>query len=698
LETIAISRAIVPHLIGRDICMSRIRLPWRNGLVAVGLVILLVECGRFAWQIETSRRSPKSMGLDGSGVVQASGPARIDRAASLERFPPDEPISFPQVVDVDGVLRHPGQSDAGVTTVFVFMATHCPICNAYLPELNRIYESFAALNVEFYGVIADRRTSAADAANHRRTYQVAFPVLLDTSGNLRRKLRPTHTPQAIVVDRHGAIIYSGRIDDRYEGVSRPRGQVSRRDLKDVLSVIGSGREPKFSRTESVGCLLEPADAEVTSERLTFCRDIAPIIFANCVRCHREGESAPFSLATYEDVRDRAAQIASVVEQRIMPPWRARRGFGRFLNERCLNSDEIERITTWVRNGAPRGDSADLPPRAQFAAGWQLGKPDFVLAMPEEFEVPADGPDIYRNFVIPTGLSADRLVSAFEFRPGNPSVVHHSWVYFDTRGEGRRLDAADPGPGYTYFGGPGFSAAGDLGAWAPGGLPRRLPAGLGRPIPANSDLVLQIHYHPTGKRERDRSTIGFYFAPPTARYQAGEIRVANYDLDIRAGGKHQLVRGSHTLPVNTYLLDVTPHMHQLGRKMEVMAVLPDRTVVPLVAIDDWSFAWQDHYVYREPICLPAGTQINLEAWYDNSLDNPQNPHVPPRDVTFGEKADDEMCMCYFQVAAGSVGELQLLENDMAGYIAALMQQYRQGMAQRRAATAARVDRPRAPASN
>ena len=122
-------------------------------------------------------------------------------------------------------------------------------------------------------------------------------------------------------------------------------------------------------------------------------------------------SAPFPLATYEDVRDRAAQIASVVEQRIMPPWRARQGFGRFLNERCLNADEIERIMTWVRNGAPRGDAADLPPRPQFTAGWQLGQPDFVITMPDEFEVPADGPDIYRNFVIPTGLSTDRLVSA-----------------------------------------------------------------------------------------------------------------------------------------------------------------------------------------------------------------------------------------------------------------------------------------------
>ena len=339
---------------------------------------------------------------------------------------------------------------------------------------------------------------------------------------------------------------------------------------------------------------------------------------------------------------------------------------------------------------PRGNPADLPPAPHFVAGWQLGKPDFVLTMPEEYEIPADGPDIYRIFVIPTRLRQDCLASTFEFRPGNPHVVHHSWVYFDTQGKARRLDAADPGPGYTNFGGPGFSGASSLGGWTPGGLPRRLPAGFGRPIPANSDLVLQIHYHPTGKRERDRSTIGFYFAPPTARGQAGEVIVANYDLDIRAGARQQHVSASHVLPVDTWLLDVTPHMHQLGRKMEVTAILPDHSVIPLVAIDDWSFSWQDHYVYREPIGLPAGTKLSLEAWYDNSSANPQNPHAPPRDVSFGEKADDEMCICFFQVTARGSAEMLMLENDMTLYIRDLMEQYRQGMA-RRSKSIARPER-------
>ena len=117
-------------------------------------------------------------------------------------------------------------------------------------------------------------------------------------------------------------------------------------------------------------------------------------------------------------------------------------------------------------------------------------------------------------------------------------------------------------------------------------------------------------------------------------------LANYDLDVRAGGRQQHVSASHVLPVNTYLLDVTPHMHQLGRKMEVTAILPDRTVVPLVAIDDWSFYWQEHYVYREPILLPAGTKLSLEAWYDNSSRNKSNPD-PTKDVWWGDQTWEEM---------------------------------------------------------
>lgn len=635
------------------------------------------------------------LGLWSAGVFRAETPTESRRAAeetsptarTQEESDPQkaksvpEALAFPRTLDVDGEIHRPGANPDTAATVFAFLATHCPISNAYLPELNRLRGRFASAGVEFYGVIADPYTTRSEAAAYRDEYGITFPVLLDASGSLQRLLEPTHTPHAIVVDQRGRIAYSGRIDDRYQELSRPRPQPQRRDLQRALRAVLDGRRPAVQRTEAVGCLLQPPDEQVASQDVTFCRDIAPIVFANCARCHREGEAAPFPLTGYEDVRRRAAQVAYVVGERIMPPWKPAPDFGHFQNEQRLTRQEIALIEAWAENGAPRGDPAHRPPLPEFPEGWQLGEPDLVLEMPAEFEISADGPDIYQHFVLPAGLAENRLVSAFEYRPGNAQVVHHAFLYLDTTGEARRLDAADPGPGYSNFGGPGFAATGSLGGWGPGGLPRRLPDDMGRPMPKNADLVLQVHYHPTGKPERDRSKVGLYFAPPTADRWVTEIMVADVDLVIPAGVRRHRFEASYTLPVATSLLDASPHMHLLGRAMKVTATTPAGRVVPLIRIDDWNFYWQDHYVYEEPVRLPAGTRIDMVAWYDNSADNPHNPHSPPRTVYFGEHSDDEMGICYFQVAAGTNRDLALLARDAGRYYRQMMARYERDKARR-----------------
>jgi formylglycine-generating enzyme required for sulfatase activity len=612
--------------------------------------------------------APKKLagGTNNCKPDDASKPATVLAAHS--------PQPFPRTVDVNGVIQQPGSHRGTRATVFVFLATHCPISNSYIPELNRLHARSSSKRVEFYGIVCDQHTTPQNAAEHQRKYDIHFPVFLDTAGTFQRRFNPTHTPQAVVVNSMGKVVYSGRIDDRYRELARPRPRAQRRELIDALQAVTAGRQPKVVHAKPVGCLLEPVDDTVTSQDITFCRDVAPIIFANCVSCHRTGEATPFPLATYSDVRRRATQVLDVVKRRIMPPWKPKPGFGHFLNEQRLSEEEIELIRKWVANGAPPGDRADLPATPRFAKGWQLGKPDLIIEMPESFDVPADGPDIYQHFVLSTGFTEDRLVAAFEYRPGNASVVHHSWLYFDDRGEARKLDAKDPAPGYSRFGGPGFVPAGNLGGWGPGGSPRRLPDGMGRPIPKHSDLVLQIHYHPTGKPERDRSRIGLYFAPRTSKRRVAEIMVADVDLEIPAGAKLHLYRASYTLPVDTTLLDTSPHMHLLGRKIQISATTPSGRVVPLIRIDDWNFYWQDHYVYRKPIRLPSGTRLDLVARYDNSQGNPHNPNSPPRTVRFGERSDDEMGLCYFQVITDRAADLDTLTQHASSHFAKMMARF------------------------
>ncbi|HYM11562.1 MAG TPA: hypothetical protein VEU62_12565, partial [Bryobacterales bacterium] len=392
-----------------------------------------------------------------------------------------------------------------------------------------------------------------------------------------------------------------------------------------------------------------AAATAASAAPTFNKDIAPILYRNCVTCHRPGEVAPFSLLTYADASKRASLIARVTASRYMPPWRAEPGYGDFQDARRLSDADIATLEQWAGAGAPEGKAVGKPAPPHFTEGWQLGPPDLVVKMPEPFSVPADGPDVYQCFVIPLGLTEDKFVSAVEIRPGNRRVLHHSIFYVDTRGTARAKDAADPAPGYRCFGGPGFRGASSLGGWAPGPVPRLLPAGVVHPLKQASDLVIQNHYHPDGKPETDQSTLGIYFSKTPPRETVFGIPLMQRDLYIPAGEKRYRAAASFTTPIEIQAIGITPHMHLLGREMKVTATVPDGRVEPLIWIKDWNFNWQGQYRYKKAVTLPRQTRIDLEAWFDNSADNIRNPHDPPQPVRWGEQTTDEMCIAFIQCA-------------------------------------------------
>jgi hypothetical protein len=530
----------------------------------------------------------------------------------------------------------------------VFLSTECPIANGYIPELNRLYSRFKSENpgVELYGVISDRSTTRERAAKHSDQFKPTFPVLFDASGDLAAELGPTHTPEAFVFDHAGKLVYRGRIDDTYAALGKKRDKASQHDLADAITAASSSQAPPSPRSEPVGCRVETRAKATNKSTVTYTRDIAPLLQANCMNCHREGEVAPFPLTSYEDAARRAAQIVDVTASRFMPPWRPEPEFGHLLGERRLTERQLEMISQWAEAGAPQGDPVDLPPAPKFAEGWLLGEPDLVVKMPESFEVPADGRDVFRNFVIPLDLPEDKLVALAEFRPGNRRIVHHALFYLDSNGAARKKDAADPGPGYGSFGGPGFVPTGAIGGWAPGGNPLPLPDNMGRYLKKGSDLVLQIHYHPSGKPEVDQSTVGIHFVKQSSTKVVAGLMVLDRSLNIPAGEKNHPMSSSYTLPADVTLVGITPHMHLLGREMKAIATLPDGRTEPLIWIKDWNFNWQDQYLFAEPIRLPRGTRLDVNAVYDNSEGNPLNPNTPPKRVTWGEQTTDEMFICFF----------------------------------------------------
>lgn len=400
--------------------------------------------------------------------------------------------------------------------------------------------------------------------------------------------------------------------------------------------------------------------------VTFNRDIAPILYGNCAVCHRPGEAAPFPLLTYEDARKKARTIAKATRKRYMPPWKAEPASYSYRDERRLTDAQIERLQEWADEGMPEGLDTDRPSPPNFATGWRLGEPDLVVEMPAGYHVPADGPDIYRNIAVPLGLTEDRWITAIDMRPTARAVVHHALYFADPNGRLHERAQAGAEPGFS-----GMRAGGatvPLGGWAVGAQPHFYPEGLALKVPKGSDFVVQYHFHPTGKPEIEKSRIGFYFAkkPPErtlTRIQMPPAYSLFSGLDIPPGERDFVIRDTYTLPVDIDAAGVGAHAHYLGRQLKMTATLPDGAVKTLLAINDWDFAWQDRYFFKNLVALPRGTRLDVEIHWDNSADNPRNPSNPPTRITWGEESKDEMGSVSLVAVPHVESDLQALQDTL-----------------------------------
>ncbi len=393
--------------------------------------------------------------------------------------------------------------------------------------------------------------------------------------------------------------------------------------------------------------------------VTFGRDVAPIIFGSCASCHRPGESGPFPLLAYEDVKKHAHQIVKVTQAHIMPPWLPEPGYGNFAQARRLTDEQIRTIAQWVEQGSPLGPAADVPPVPEFPNDWKLGPPDLVVEAQAPLDVPAGGPEVYWNFLLKPGVTETRYVRAIEIHPGNRRIVHHANLLIDRTQSAQRMEKT-PGAGF-----PGmdltisrsvFDPEGQFLFWSPGGVPLTEPDGFAWRLDPGNVLVLNMHMRPSGKAEQVRPVVALYFTDKRPAKFPIVIQMENDPgLDIPAGRRDFLVADDFKLPLDADLLALYPHAHYLGRLMEVYATLPGGERKWLLRIPDWNLSWQSVFRYREPVFLPKGSVISMRYHYDNSVANPRNPNHPPLRVTGGNHANDEMAHLWLQVLPRGSGD-------------------------------------------
>ena len=398
--------------------------------------------------------------------------------------------------------------------------------------------------------------------------------------------------------------------------------------------------------------------------VTFSRDIAPLTYEACAPCHREGGPAPFSLITYDQVRRRATQIADVTRSRFMPPWKAEPESGDFVGQRVLSAREIQRIQRWVEAGTPEGNPRDLPRRPTWPDGWLLGTPDLIVTLEAPYRLPATGTDAFRIFAIPLPVAATRFVRGIEFHPGNARVVHHANIRIDPTPASRKLDAADPSPGYDGLmpRSAGYPEGHFLG-WTPGQVAPLVPSDLAWRLEPGSDLVVQLHMQPSGAVEDVKPSIGLFFGRDPPRHTPTILRLGSQSIDIPPGEPRYVIKDAYTLPVDVDVLAVQPHAHYRAREIKGIATLPDGSTRWMMHITDWDFRWQ--HVYREvaPIALSKGTVLSMEYTFDNSAENVRNPQLPPVRVSWGQRTRDEMGDLWFQLLARNDRDRATLARDV-----------------------------------
>jgi len=390
-----------------------------------------------------------------------------------------------------------------------------------------------------------------------------------------------------------------------------------------------------------------ADATGKTASVTFTKDVAPIIQKNCVVCHRPGEVAPMAFTNYKEVRPWARSIREKVVTREMPPWFADPKHGEFSNDCRLSQKEIDTIAAWVEGGALEGDPKEMPANPKFTEGWQISKPDAVLSMTDEFNIPAEGVIPYKYFSVPTNFSEDKYVQFAEIRAGDRSHLHHVIVSVRYPGQGTLPPAGEIKPEALATARQQQSAEdsdGRLIGWAPGEAPLILREGQAKLVKKGSVLIFQVHYTTNGVVGKDRTSVGLIFSKAPVEKRVITAGAVGRNLVIPPGDPNYESTATFPFKEDSHIDSLHPHMHVRGKDFLYRLVYPDGTSKILLSVPRYDFAWQLTYFLKEPVAAPKGSRLEVIAHHDNSAKNKFNPD-PTATVRWGDQTWDEMMIGY-----------------------------------------------------
>jgi hypothetical protein len=503
--------------------------------------------------------------------------------------------------------------------VIVTAAVGDPASERAIAALSRVKAAFAGKNVEF--LLLDSKAGDTREAIDAAGAKLDIPLLADELQLVGRSLGVTTTAEAFVIDtRTWLVAYHGPV----EGVGKA-------NLSDALSAVVGGKRPEVAEAAVKGSAIAFPDRARAAEfaKISYAKDVAPILQAKCVACHTEGGMGPFAMNSFEVVKGFSPMIREVLRTRRMPPFHADPHYGAWKNDMSLSAAQVKTIVNWVEAGAPRGAGPDpLKATRPQLADWPLGKPDLIVTVPA-FDVPATGLVDYQDWSIPSKLTEGKWLRATSWKAGATPVVHHAlagWIP-EVRADGR-----------------GFSWNTSMGGYGPGGENNLSPDSTGTYLPPGGSFAFQMHYTPVGKPMRDQTQVGLYFYKDEPKYILRQASVTDFSIEVPAGEARHKERAYLEFPHDALLYGTQPHCHSRCYSTKLTIRYPGGREKVLLNHPRYDFGWQREYIFKELLPVPAGSVLIAEYVYDNSGANAANPD-PGHNVVFGEQTSEEMLFTF-----------------------------------------------------
>jgi len=500
--------------------------------------------------------------------------------------------------------------------VFVFLSTECPVAQRYAMRLKRLYSKYLDRQVTVFGVYSNENDSIDDVKNYLIKAEYTFPIIKDSDGRLARHLNATMTPQAHLIDRSGVLRYRGAIDD-----NRYVTRVKHEYLIDALTAVISGKRVSIEETPAFGCTIHLAEVKIQNP-ITYTEHIAPLIQKNCQKCHHQYGIAPFKLEGFMDVQAHASDILRSISLGFMPPTRLEHGFGEFTNSHQLTDSEVDLISSWVKMGTPKGELSDSPHNDPVEQ-WSLGKPDLLKEIPIVFNELTEGKHASLVVRVKANFKKDQYIRGIDFKTTNSKIVRRIIVGLDSH---NRTDKSFSYINRTYSKEVNSSDLDvRIGTWSQGIFPNVLPDGVGFLLTKGTDIILNVLYRGTGKKEHVSFKLGLYISK---KQEAANLHTALLKLNTQEQLKlnAQKMKHSYEFRNDVFVFSVLLPMYVEEPGIKIVGITPQNEQVKMAWIKksdiDWLDEWLDIYYYQKPVFLPKGTRLEyvIEDSFRNNLDS------------------------------------------------------------------------------